>query len=453
MTPMAAAALQRGFEWWRPAPPAGVQVSSPGAGDFAADESRGGTASFVALQAFIIILLLAPQALFPVLSPFRVALLAAAGGIGMHALDRLFAHRPLSILTREIVLAACLAAWAAVGVPFSYWPGGSLALLLDVFIKSLAIFWLIANIAGTPARFRAVTMTLVVASVPLAVVAILHFVTGDLTPGGYQGTFQRITGYSAPLTENPNDLALTLNLLLPFSVAALIRARSALARVMLAGILPLIAAAIVLTFSRAGFLTLAALFALYLWKLSRSALRHWAVAMVLLAVALVSVLPGSYLDRIGTIADMRTDQTGSSQARWGGMVAAAGLALAHPVLGVGAGMNILALNETHGAHWKEVHNVYLEYGADLGLPGLTIFLALFWSCWSRARRTQRDAAGVPGREDLFQHGVAVEASLVAFAVAGMFHPVGYNFYFYIIAGLAVALGTLHKRMEVLPVAH
>jgi hypothetical protein len=49
--------------------------------------------------------------------------------------------------------------------------------------------------------------------------------------------------------------------------------------------------------------------------------------------------------------------------------------------------------------------------------------------------------------------VAVEVSLVAFAVAGMFHPVGYNFYFYIIAGLAVALGTLHKRLEVLPVAH
>jgi hypothetical protein len=57
--------------------------------------------------------------------------------------------------------------------------------------------------------------------------------------------------------------------------------------------------------------------------------------------------------------------------------------------------------------------------------------------------------------------VAVEVSLAAFAVAGMFHPVGYHFYFYIIAGLAVALGTLGttvvlgtiRTMEVLPVAH
>lgn len=453
MTEGRADALQPVLDWWRPDPPPDVQVPSLDAGAFAAGASRGGTAPFVALQAFIVILLLAPQALFPILSPFRVALVAAAGGIGMHALDRFFAHRPISIVTREIVLAACLAAWAAVGVPFSYWPGGSLSLLLDIFIKSLAIFWLIANIVGTPARFRAVTMTLVVASVPLALVALMHFVSGDLAPGSQPGAFQRITGYSAPLTENPNDLALTLNLLLPFSVAGLIRARGAPARVMLAVVILLSATAIVLTFSRAGFLVLAAMFALYLWKLSRSDQRHWAVAAVLLAIVLVSVLPGSYLDRIGTIADMRTDQTGSSQARWGGMVAAAGLALAHPFLGVGAGMNILALNETHGAHWKEVHNVYLEYGADLGLPGLTLFLALFWSCWSRTRRMQRDTAGVPGREDLHQYGVAVEVSLVAFAVSGMFHPVGYNFYFYIIAGLAVALGMLHKKMEVLSVAH
>ncbi|HEV8121047.1 MAG TPA: O-antigen ligase family protein [Candidatus Polarisedimenticolia bacterium] len=445
-------ALRLGFEWWRPVAAPGVRAGRLGDGSMVAGETHRGTAPFVALLAFIVILLLAPQALFPVLAPFRVALLAAAGGIAMHVVDRFRAHRPISIVTREIVLAACLAAWAAVGVPFSYWPGGSLSLLLDLFVKSLAIFWLIANIVGTAARFRAVTAILVVASVPLAVVALMHFASGDLTPGGPSRDYQRIAGYNAPLTQNPNDLALTLNLLLPFSVAHLLRARSLVARAILSGVILLAAAAVVLTFSRAGFLALAAIFTLYLWKLFRSTQRRWAIAMVLLAIVLVSVLPGSYLERIGTIADMSTDQTGSSQARWGGMVAAARLALTHPFLGVGAGMNILALNETHGANWKEVHNVYLEYAADLGLPGLALFLALFWSCWSRTRRMQRAAAGVPGLEDLFQYGVAVEVSLVAFAVAGMFHPVGYHFYFYIIAGLAVALGTLRTK-EVLPVTY
>jgi len=450
--PVRSGAFRLGAEWWRPAPPPGARVEARGPGLIDAAETGGGTAPFLALLAFMIILLLAPQALFPVLAPFRLALVAAVGGIAAHMLDRFLAQRPISIVTREIVLAACLAAWALLSVPFSYWPGGSLSLLLDLFVKSLAIFWLIANIVSTPERFRAVALTLVLASVPLASVAILHFLSGDITPGGDYVGFKRIAGYNAPLTQNPNDLALTLNLLLPFSVARLIRARGAIARAILLGVVVLVAAAVVLTFSRAGFLTLATMLGLYLWKLSRSTRRVWAVAVVLLALMTLPLLPGSYLHHMGTITDMRSDQSGSSQARWAGMVAATSLALKHPLLGVGAGMNILALNETSGASWKEVHNVYLEYASDLGLPGLVLFLALFWSCFSRTWRTQRAAAGVPGLESLYHHGVAVEVSLAAFAVAGMFHPVGYNFYFYIIAGLAVALGRLGTR-EVIPVAN
>ncbi len=440
-----------GAEWWRPAPPPGARVRVRSAASTDAGETSGGTAPFVALLGFILILLLAPQALFPVLAPFRLALLAAVGGIGAHTLDRFLAHRPISIVTPEIILAACLAAWAALGVPFSYWPGGSISLLLNLFIKALAIFWLIANIVSTPARFRVVTLTLVIASVPLAAVALVHFASGEIAPGGNDVGFGRIVGYNAPLTQNPNDLALTLNLLLPFSVAHLIRARGAVTRAVLLGVIVLVATAVVLTFSRAGFLALMAMLALYLWKLSRSTQRHWAIAVVLLALVALPLLPGSYLGRMGTITDMRSDQSGSSQARWGGMVAATGLALKHPFFGVGAGMNILALNEARGPLWKEVHNVYLEYAADLGLPGLALFLALFWSCVRRARGTQRAAAGVPGAANLYHYGVAVEVSLAAFAVSGMFHPVGYHFYFYIIAGLALALGTLATR-EVHPVA-
>lgn len=447
--PAPAGSARPGAEWWRPVPPPGARVETGVPGSIAWDATSG-AAPFAALLAFLIVLLLAPQALFPVLSPFRLALVAAIGGIAAHALDRFLARRPISIVTREIVLAGCLAAWAVLGVPFSYWPGGSLSLLLDLFIKSLAVFWLIANLVGTPARFRAVALTLVLASVPLASVAVMNFLSGDVVAGGDHQSVKRIVGYDAPLTRNPNDLALTLNLILPFSVAFLIRARSAFARAILLGTVVLVAAAVVLTFSRAGFLTLATMLALYLWKLSRSPRRAWAVAVVLLALLALPFLPGSYLDHMGTITDMRSDQTGSAQARWGGMVAAAKLALEHPILGVGAGMNILALNEAQGPVWKEVHNVYLEYGADLGLPGLALFLALFWSCFSQARRAQRATAGVQGLGDIFHYAVAVEVSLAAFAVAAMFHPVGYHFYFFIIAGLAVAIGRL-GTMEVLPV--
>jgi len=47
----------------------------------------------------------------------------------------------------------------------------------------------------------------------------------------------------------------------------------------------------------------------------------------------------------------------------------------------------------------------------------------------------------------------VQVSLVAFAVAAMFHPIAYQFYFFSIAGLAVALGnTCRAEVILAPIA-
>ena len=45
------------------------------------------------------------------------------------------------------------------------------------------------------------------------------------------------------------------------------------------------------------------------------------------------------------------------------------------------------------------------------------------------------------RADLAQFAQATRLSLIAFGVAGLFHPVAYHFYFYYLAGLASALST------------
>ena len=43
---------------------------------------------------------------------------------------------------------------------------------------------------------------------------------------------------------------------------------------------------------------------------------------------------------------------------------------------------MLALNDERGARWLSVHNAYLNYAVDLGLPGLTLFLMLLFA-WSQ----------------------------------------------------------------------
>jgi putative inorganic carbon (hco3(-)) transporter len=253
----------------------------------------------------------------------------------------------------------------------------------------------------------------------------------------------RIFGYQSGLTNNPNDMALMLNLILPFAIALFLASRKGSRRLLLAGVIGLIVAAIVFTFSRAGFIALAVTFFCYMWMLRRRRERIFAPLALVLALAAVPFLPDSYFERIGTITDIEEDETGSAQTRWADMGAGTRFLLTHPITGAGIGQNVLAMNEARGSTWLEIHNVYLMIGIELGFPGLILFLMLIASCL-RATRETRDLARRARMDTLFLITEGARVSLIAFTVEAMFHPVAYHFYFYIIAGLALALPKVYE---------
>src|SRR5262249_3426451 len=167
-------------------------------------------------------------------------------------------RRPVVGSRREIAIALALLSWATMTIPFSLWPGGSFALLTDQYLKAVAFFWLIATLVTTAERLRTFVWTLVLCSIPIAIIGIFHFRSGELLSTGVPG-FKRIAGYSGSgLSGNPNDLALTLNLILPVAGALLVVSRGVLARTLAFAALVLGVAGVIVTFSRAGFLTLAA---------------------------------------------------------------------------------------------------------------------------------------------------------------------------------------------------
>jgi O-antigen ligase len=117
----------------------------------------------------------------------------------------------------------------------------------------------------------------------------------------------------------------------------------------------------------------------------------------------------------------------------------------HPVVGAGIGQDILVMNDERGIDtWRRVHNAYLQYGVDLGLPGLLLFVWLHLTCYRTARAVEQRAAAVPSLRDLQPLATGVKMSLVAFGVAAMFHPIAYHFYFFSVAGLAVALRNTYR---------
>lgn len=383
---------------------------------------------------FTFFMILAPQSLFPALESLHLPFLTAAIAIVAFLWDAVTRRGTISIATREIWLAAALAAWVVATIPLSYDPGDSLAVFLNYYSKALVIFWLVANVVDSTKKFLQAFWLLTLIAIPLAITGIQNYFSGVYLAGS---DMQRIQGYDAPLTGNPNDLALMLNIILPLSVALLLSGRSLAARaVLLVGIL-VSAVAIIVTFSRGGFITLVSLLVLYLWRFRRRRGRLWLWGLIPFLLICIPLIGPAYLERLSTISNMEADKTGSAQERWGDMVAAASFMAKHPFVGAGIGQSVLATQEERGPDGGLVHNVYLQYAAELGLPGLLLFLVLLIQCLKCAASVQARARQEKDRP-LFYIGEAIQLSLIAFAVSAMFHPVAYHIHFYYIAGFAVA---------------
>jgi len=401
-------------------------------------EDSKSQAAFVAVVILTFILLLSPQTWIPALAPLRIAFLTAGAAAAFLLVDRWKRRERLMNLNREALVAAALLVWAFLTLPLSYWPGGSMHVLSDTYLKALVIFWLLANVVTTAQRLRFVATTLVLCTVPLAVAALNNFVKGNLMAGSE--SVERIVGYQSALASNPNDLAFMLNLVIPLGIAIFLSTTRPLVRVLCLLVIAFDLLSVILTFSRAGFLGAATIGLVYFAKLIRrpGSDRSWAFAVAPLVMLSLLLLPSSYVHRIATITDVDTDPTGSAQARWRDNLAAADFVMEHPIVGAGIGMDVLALNQVRGSQWKQVHNVYLQYAVDLGLPGLLLFLLLLWGVFRAARSSRLRSAPIPTLRDLFYLAEGLEVSLIVFAVAGVFHPVAYHVYFYYIAGLALA---------------
>jgi len=411
---------------------------------------QGAALPFWALMAFTFVLLLSPQAFVPALAPLHLAFLSAALAGGVYVAGRLFRRQPVLSMTPDMVLALALAGWSLATMPLSYWPGGSLSFFFEIYFKALVVFWLLANVVDSVRRLKTVAWILSLIAVPLSLSAVKSFFSGGFQSEVLSHGLDRIHGYGTSLTGNPNDLALMLNMILPLSVALLLLTRKPTLRWLLGAVICLDCIAIMATFSRGGFLTLGVIGAAYLWILFRRRQRVLAMATVTAALLCMPFLPSAYLDRLGTITNIQADETGSAQARLNDSLVATEFVVDHPLVGAGIGMNILALNEARGAAWTEVHNVYLEYAADLGLPGLILFLLLLRTVVKGVGEARRTPTIYPDAFELRYLAEGLGVSLLGFIVAAFFYPDAYQFYFYYIAGLAVAARSIATRTVRVP---
>jgi len=198
------------------------------------------------------------------------------------------------------------------------------------------------------------------------------------------------------------------------------------------------------TYSRGGFLAAAVL---GIFAIARSPHKFRAlIAAAVLAGVVLTVMPDRFWDRMNTINAPEENRGDSAEGRLHFWNVARAMADAKPLTGVGFD----GFSQSYEAYnssgefpgERAAHSVWFGLLADMGYPGLILFVLLWtssvWSCWRVSAKCKAD----PARRDLRVYADALLTSLVAFAVGGTFLSSQYNEMVWHFIGLATTLSFL-----------
>lgn len=177
------------------------------------------------------------------------------------------------------------------------------------------------------------------------------------------------------------------------------------------------------TYSRGGFLSLGAVGVMYGLRSPRKLRTAGAIVVVALAVA--PVLPQRFWDRMSTITASEDERDTSQQGRLHFWHVATVMAAHHPLLGVGHSGYEPAYNRyddsegTYGTN-RAVHSAWFGVLAELGVPGLLLFITIVLSSFLACRRVRLQARRGQIPAPLGAYAIALESSLIAFIVGGSF---------------------------------
>jgi O-antigen ligase len=176
--------------------------------------------------------------------------------------------------------------------------------------------------------------------------------------------------------------------------------------------------------SRGGFLGLAVAALFLVWHTKRRARNLILISALVLPLSLA--LPVSPLHRFLN----SSEDSGSIHFHLEAWNAGLQMIEAHPVAGVGLGnfkpLMPLYMSVTPGTRVDAdtvAHNMFIEVAAELGLPALLIFLAIFWFTYRTLGRLRRSSSTHPL---IRETAAALQAGLVGFVVAGSFVSAEYQ---------------------------
>ena len=346
-------------------------------------------------------------------------------------------------------------------------PAAASAELWRVVSEGAILYLLVVNAVRTVPVLRHAAAAVVATAAILAALSTVQLVAAPdetffgfaqveglgFDPGTDGDLQQRASG---PIGEK-NFYAQMLLAALPLAVA-FVRVDRGATRLLAAAAAILIAAGVVLTFSRGAAV---AAMVLLLAALALRIVRGRVVVGLALAAVLVTALVPSYAARLATLTGVGgalevTEDVDPVIAQRANDVLAATAAFAdHPVLGVGPGLFAATYREyatrvagLPGDLDYAAHNLYLEIASETGLLGLAAFGGLVTTtliALVRARRSAAHDARLAAFADAF---ILV---VISYLATGLFLHISYQRYVWLFLALSIA-GAMAIRRSIDEVA-
>lgn len=336
-----------------------------------------------------------------------------------------------------------LGIWLAICAPFSFWRGGSAAVLLDYYTKDYILYFVICACVITLQQLRTLILVQGIGAV-LVILSCFAF-------GSFEDGRLAIAGTGFSFLSNSNELALQLLLGMIVFMFAFFR-KSKSAKVVSICLLAIAARYMLKTGSR-GILLASAAVIVIVFLMSRNKAMVLAVVLPLALVSLL-LMPEESRHRLTVFS------TGSSTRGISNIEEASALAsqfqrtrmlreslrltFLHPLFGVGPGQFMAAnssAQEGKGelADWRGTHNSYTQISSEAGIPGFIFYMSILLLC---LRSNYRLYKRIARRKDLEEYaGLAfcMLLSLVTYAIATFFFHLSYSFYLPILAGISTSL--------------
>ena len=430
--------------------PAASLTNEDGSPNFMAVEAgkwqpkHGHTITFVFLYLFSIILYFRPYEMIPALSSFKtMAFYTGIVTLAVYFVTQLVLEGNLTARPREVNMVLLMGLAALLSIPLAIDPGEAWGAFVDLAIKTILIFIVLANVLRTERRVKLLFWLVLVVSIYLSVNVIKDYQAGVFKLGAAEQNTQRVAGAIKALFENSNELALHLVTIIPISIALALEKKNPIRKIVFFGITLLMISAVIITFSRGGFLGLIAVALVLVRKLGRRSKTTAIGALVLGVIFFLVVAPGSYSGRLATIFDSASDITGSSSQRTQVLKRSILVAIRYPIFGVGLG-------NFHHKSFQELgtHNAYTQVASETGIAAMVCYIIFLVHPIRKLRMIERELFERKENSRFYYLAIGLQASLIGYMVASFFAAVAYQWYVYYLVAYAIALRRIYYLEQV-----